>query len=224
MKARWMNVLDLKPTQFAVGMLEVDEKIALVREMKKKARATWVEENPVPVVLSPDGDHYILDHHHFLCVCYHLGIKEVRVEVVEDLTGKRMSYAAFWKWMFKKRNVYPFCQFGEGPREALYLPRDIRGLADDPYRSLAWFVRKAGAFENSDKNFAEFRWANFFRSKHLLSKRGPKGFAAAMVEAAKLAQSPAARKLPGYGKLNLEEKAALKKKLRRKQPIVLQDV
>jgi hypothetical protein len=48
-----------------------------------------------------------------------------------------------------RENVYPYCQFGEGPRKPLYLPRDIRGLADDPYRSLAWFVRKAGGFDPS---------------------------------------------------------------------------
>src|SRR5580704_12289009 len=108
----------------------------------------------------------------------------------------------FWKWMFKSRNGYPFCQFGEGPRKALYLPRDIRGLADDPYRSIAWFVRKSGAFENSDRNFAEFQWANFFRSRRLLDRYGPQGMPRALIKAAKLAQSPAAKHLPGFGKLN----------------------
>ncbi|RYZ82446.1 MAG: hypothetical protein EOP06_21655, partial [Proteobacteria bacterium] len=31
-----VSILDLKPTQFAVGMLEVDEKIAMVSEYSKK--------------------------------------------------------------------------------------------------------------------------------------------------------------------------------------------
>ena len=216
-----MKVLDLKPTQFAIGMLEVDEKIAIVKKMKRREREAWVKENPIPVVISPEGDAYILDHHHFLFVCYHFGIKKVPVIVKKDLSAARMTYSAFWKWMFKKRNAYPFCQFGEGPREALYLPHDIRGLADDPYRSLAWFVRKAGAFQNSDKNFAEFKWANFFRSKRLLAKRGIRGFPEAMVKAAALAQSEEAQHLPGYGKLNLGEKAALKKKIKKKQPRAL---
>ena len=140
------RVLDLRPTQFAVGMLEVDEKIAEFQKLSKKEFARTLEETVIPVVISPDRELYIVDRHHFLAVCYHLGVKKVRVDVVKDLTGKKMSYAQFWRWMRTSRNMYPYCQFAEGPRAALYLPKDIRGLADDPYRSLAWFVRKAGGF------------------------------------------------------------------------------
>jgi hypothetical protein len=127
-----VNILQLKPTQFAVGMLEVDEKIALVKKYSKKERRAYVKENPVPVVISPHGNLYIVDHHHFLCVCYHIGIEKVRITVTKDFSKSKMTYAAFWKWMYKSRSAYPFCQFGEGPREALYLPQDIRGLADAP--------------------------------------------------------------------------------------------
>ncbi|MBA2405900.1 MAG: hypothetical protein H0V66_14075, partial [Bdellovibrionales bacterium] len=73
-----------------------------------------------------------------MVVCYNVGIDKVKVDVIEDFFEKKeMDYANFWKWMAKSRNSYPFCQFGEGPREPLYLPHDIRGLADDPYRSIA---------------------------------------------------------------------------------------
>jgi hypothetical protein len=210
------KVLDLKPTQFAVGMLEVDEKIEIVRGYGKKQRRDYVDENPIPVVISPHGELYIVDHHHFLAVCYYTGIRKVRVTVVKDLSKSKLSYAGFWKWMSKTRNAYPFCQFGEGPRKALYLPRDIRGLADDPYRSLAWFVRKAGAFEASERNYAEFKWANFFRSRRLLDQHGLRSLPEALVKSVALAQSPAARRLPGYGKLNLQEQTKVVKKLRKK--------
>ena len=209
------KVLDLRPTQFAVGMLEVDEKIKLVRGYDKKQTRDYIDENPVPVVTGPSGDLYIVDHHHFLAVCYHVGIKKVRVTIVKDLSKRRMSYSAFWKWMFKSRNAYPYCQFGEGPRKALYLPKDIRGLADDPYRSLAWFVRKAGAFENSQRNFAEFKWANFFRSKRLLDRSGLAGMPGALVKAVAIAQTPAAKHLPGFGKLNVEQRRKAAKKAKK---------
>ncbi len=214
------KILDLRPTQFAVGMLEVDEKIQIVRDFSKKQLVHFVDETTVPVVISSDGHLYVVDGHHFLCVCYYVGVKKVRVQVVEDLSKKKMSYAQFWTWMFKNRNAYPFCQFGEGPRKALYLPRDIRGVADDPYRSLAWFVRKAGAFENSEKNFAEFKWANFFRKKKLLDGKGIAGMSEAMTKAVELAQSPQARRLPGYGKLKLEEKKIAKKKAKRSGDVI----
>jgi hypothetical protein len=194
------NVLELRPTQFAIGMLEVVEKIKEIKKLNGSRRKKWIKENPVPVVISPRGDPYIVDHHHFLAVAHQLGIRRVRVEVLEDLSGKRMSYQRFWNWMKKNHYLYPYCQFGEGPRDMIYLPYDIRGLADDPYRSLAWFVRKGGAYEKTDRNFAEFVWANFFRKKRLLEKRGLDGFAQAERAAMKLAQSKEAKKLPGWNK------------------------
>lgn len=197
------KVLNLRPTQFAIGMLEVDEKIKEVSQYTKKKLKKYVRSNVVPVVRGLDHELYIVDKHHFLNVCYQLGIKKVRVEIIKDFNeDKDLTYEEFWTWMFSTRNSYPYCQFGEGPREPLYLPHDIRGLADDPYRSIAWFVRKAGAFENSEKNFAEFQWANFFRSKKLLHKHGKQGLPEALVEAVKLSQSKEARKLPGYEVLN----------------------
>jgi hypothetical protein len=211
------KILSLRPTQFAVGMLEIDEKIKEVEKFSKKELKDYINDNAVPVVRSPDDELYVVDKHHFLCVCHHLGVEKVKVEIIKDFQLEvKMDYEKFWKWMFKSRNSYPYCQFGEGPREPIYLPHDIRGLADDPYRSIAWFVRKAGAFENSDKNFAEFTWANFFRSKKLLSKFGRKGFPQALIVAVKLAQSEEARGLPGFDKLNksetLEVQSVAKKK------------
>jgi hypothetical protein len=189
-------------------MLEVDEKIQAVGKLSKKKRKRFVRETVVPVIRGHDRQFYVVDHHHFLVVCYHLGISKVRVRVVRDLSGKRATYSKFWKWMRSNRKSYPYCQFGEGPRKELYLPKDIRGLADDPYRSLAWFVRKAGAFKNSEKNFAEFTWANFFRSKKLLDRDGLGGIDRAMLAAVALAQSKEAAKLPGFGKLNLDARSS----------------
>ena len=187
------KVLTLKPTQFAVGMLEVDEKILIVKKYGKKQRREFVDEHPVPVVVSPWGplrrgppslsggllplrDQEGADHGH-------QGLKS------------KMSYAQFWKWMSKSRNSYPYCQFGEGPRLALYLPRDIPPPADDPYRSLAWFVRKAGGFEGSERNYAESKWAGFFRARRLLDRSGPRGLAQALPKAVLLAK-PAAKRFP----------------------------
>ena len=197
-------------------MLEVDEKIKLVHSFNKKERKAFVDETKVPVVIAPNGSLYVVDRHHFLCVCYHVGIRKVKIEIIKDHSASGMTYSQFWKWMSKNRSAYPYCQFGEGPRKEYYLPKDIRGLADDPYRSLAWFVRKAGAFENSEKNFAEFTWANFFRKKKLLDAEGMAGFENALMQAVVLAQSVAAKKLPGYGKLNLSEQAEVKEEARRR--------
>ena len=195
---KYQDILSLKPSQFAVGMKEVEAKIEEYRALSPRKFKKLIRDTPVPVVLSPQNEMYVTDHHHFLFVCWHLQVKKVRVKVLKDLSRSKMSYRGFWKWMRKFRYFYPFCQFGEGPRHALYLPDDIRGLADDPYRSLAWFVRKEGAFENSKKTFAEFQWANFFRAKKLLDRYGKRGFELGVQKGIKLARSPKAKNLPGY--------------------------
>lgn len=191
-------ILSLRPTQFSVGVLEVEHKVVKVRRLNRKKLAKLVRDNPIPVIVAPWGDLFVIDRHHFLSVCWHLDILKVRVEVVKDYSRSKMSYRKFWQRMSDDNCVHLYDQFGDGPREPLYLPDDVRGLADDPYRSLAWMVRKEGAYKNSDEKFAEFQWANFFRSKRLLTKFGRAGFVPAVKKAWALARTKGARKLPGY--------------------------
>ena len=62
------NLLRLRPTQFAVGMLEIDEKIKEISTYSKKELKAYIEENIVPVVRGPDNELYVVDEHHFLSV------------------------------------------------------------------------------------------------------------------------------------------------------------
>ncbi len=77
-------------------------------------------------------------------------------QVVKDYSRSKLTYHRFWQRMAREKRADLFDQFGGGPRDQLYLPTDIRGMADDPYRSLAWMARKAGGYENSPETFAEF--------------------------------------------------------------------
>ncbi len=195
---KYQPTLSLKPTQFSVGMMEVEYKTLEMQKLSKKKRAKLVRENPIPVVISPWKELCITDHHHFLFSCWHANIHEVRVKVVKDYSHSRLSYHRFWQKMARENLAYLYDQFGNGPQKSLYLPLDIRGLADDPYRSLAWMVRKEGAFENTTQSFAEFQWADFFRQRNLLDSQGRKGFHQAVQKGIRLAQSKQARRLPGF--------------------------
>jgi hypothetical protein len=205
-------VLSLKPTQFAVGILEVEFKAHELAEMPSKKRKALVESKPIPVVISPFKELCIIDHHHFLFACFHAGVKEVKIEVVADYSDSKLSYSRFWKKMRKKKYAYLYDQFGEGPRNPLYLPDDIRGMADDPYRSLAWIIRKEGAFSNSDETFSEFQWADFFREHHLLESNGRRGMHKAVKKGIQLVKKKQPSHLPGALK-----KSEIKTKLDRKK-------
>jgi hypothetical protein len=200
-------ILCLKPTQFAVGLLEVEHKVLEAQELKKKALAKLIDETPIPVVVAPWGDLYVTDHHHFIFMCWHLKVRKLRVKVVKNYSRTRLSYRQFWLRMVQDHRAHLYDQFGTGPREPLYLPPDIRGVADDPYRSLAWMVRKEGGYANSTEQFAEFKWAEFFRKRRLLAKHGRRGFESAVIRANALALSLEARGLPGYSGRRDKKKA-----------------
>ena len=66
--------------------------------------------------------------------------------------------------METKSWVLPQDQFGvRHPYH--HLPIDIRGMADDPYRSLVWSLKERAYWSKVKVPFAEFKVANFFRDK-----------------------------------------------------------
>lgn len=221
---KYQATLSLKPTQFSVGIAEVEYKVHAMKSLKKRKLLALVEKTVIPVVLSPWSELCVTDHHHFLFACWHANILKVHVEVVEDLSKSKLSYHAFWKRMATKNYAYLYDQFGDGPRSPLYLPDDVRGMADDPYRSLAWIVRKEGGYEKSDTTFAEFRWADFFRSKRLLHLHGKDGLHDAVLRAFTLARSKAARSLPGYIDPKKIEAVAVKHLKAKKTKFIAEDL
>ncbi|HXT02081.1 MAG TPA: ParB/Srx family N-terminal domain-containing protein [Elusimicrobiota bacterium] len=188
-------LLLLKPTQFALGLREVARKVAHLKELDHDKRREFIHERPVPVVLSAKKRWHIVDHHHHARACWELGIDELHVEVKADLS--HLPEPEFWSAMRESRWVHLHDQFGLGPHAPALLPEDIRGLADDPYRSLAWALRHAGAYEKTDAAFSEFKWADFLR-KEIEIEHGDEGFAHALSAARSLARSPKCAHLPGF--------------------------
>lgn len=56
---------------------------------------------------------------------------------------------------------------GGGPLNVSRLKKRLQDLQNDPCRSLAWYVRKRFGYFKDSANpiFAEFKWANFFRTR-----------------------------------------------------------
>jgi hypothetical protein len=188
-------VLDLKPTQFALGMREVARKTKELQSMSRDERHEYLHSRPVAVVISPLKFYRIVDHHHHVRACWEAGIEELPLDVKADFS--HLGPQEFWATMEKARWVHLLDQFGLGPHQPNLLPDDVRGMADDPYRSLAWALRHAGAYEKNDHPFSEFLWADYLRGQVPLVP-GNEGFAAALKDALAAAKDPKARNLPGY--------------------------
>src|ERR1700759_4124603 len=156
-------ILSLRPTQMTVGMREVKEKRKRWREHKsEKKRAELLGKHMIPVVLGPDKRYYVGDHHHLARALPDEGVKDILVTVIGDLT--MVERDAFWGVMDNKRWVYPYDAKGER-RHFKDLPKAVKDLKDDPFRSLAGELRRSGGFAKDTTPFSEFLWADFLRRR-----------------------------------------------------------
>ncbi len=183
---------DLRPTQMTVGMREVKDKRKRWRGKKKQAES--LGKHMIPVVQGPDKRYYVVDHHHLARALHDEGIEDILVTVIGDLS--MVDKDAFWGVMDNKRWVYPYdakgerCHFRD-------LPKSIKDLKDDPFRSLAGELRRAGGFAKDTTPFSEFLWADFLRRK-IPTKVVEDNFAKALEKALSLARSHDAIYLPGW--------------------------
>lgn len=188
-------ILSLRPTQMTVGMREVKEKRQRWREHKsKKKQAELLGRHMIPVVLGPDQHHYVVDHHHLARALHDEGVKDILVSVIADLT--MVDRDAFWLVLDSRRWVYPYD--AKGSRHHFRdLPKSVADLKNDPFRSLAGELRRAGGFAKDTTPFSEFLWADFLRRK--MSRKVVEGdFAKATEKALSLARSNDAIYLPGW--------------------------
>ncbi|MBR2119797.1 MAG: ParB-like protein [Pseudomonadota bacterium] len=187
-------ILSLRPTQMTVGMKEVGEKRKRWRTHKSKKRAKLLGEHMIPVVVGPDKRNYVIDHHHLARALHEEGERDVLVSVVADLT--MVDQKAFWIVLDNHRWVYPYDAKGVR-RDYADLPKDVTGLKDDPFRSLAGELRRAGGFAKDTTPFSEFLWADFLR-RRMSRKTVDKDFAKAIEQALSLGKSKDAIYLPGW--------------------------
>jgi len=185
---------DLRPTQITVGMREVEEKRERWREYKGKKKSEYLGKHMIPVILGPKERPYVIDHHHLSRALLDEGEKHVLVTVVADL--KALEPDAFWVVLDHRGWVHPYDE--DGQRRAFRaIPKSVGDLLDDPFRSLAGELRRAGGFAKETTPFSEFLWADFLR-RRIERKAVVKDFAKAMEKALALAKSQEAHYLPGW--------------------------
>jgi hypothetical protein len=161
-------IAELRPTQITVGFREVQEKRKRWREHDPDKKAAFLGSHMIPVLLGPKKRHYVIDHHHLARALQEEGEENVLINVVADL--HTLDKDAFWT---------------------------VIDLVDDPFRSLAGELRRAGGFAKDTTPFSEFLWADFLR-RRMKRKAVENDFSAALEEALGLAKSQDAGYLPGW--------------------------
>lgn len=184
----------LHPTQMTVGKIEVALKRKQWAALSKKARIGALADHWFPAVLGPQDQYYIVDHHHFGLALLEEDVKMASLMIVKDASW--LDQSTFWNMMDHHQWVHPYDHKGVR-RDFDAVPSQLDQLKDDPYRSLAGAVRRAGGFAKDVAPFSEFLWADFFRN--LIPARLIKqDFTQALIHAQKMADSQAARYLPGW--------------------------
>jgi hypothetical protein len=185
---------ELRPTQITVGLREVAEKRRRWAEMSDDKRDAFLARHLIPVLIGPKGRHYVVDHHHLLRALHDEGCKAVQVTALKDLSG--LEKDAFWIFADNSGWCHPYD--ADGCRVSFHdIPKSVEGLVDDPFRSLAGALRRAGGYAKVTSPFSEFLWADFLR-RRLKRKAVEADFSAAVIEALTLAKSADAKFLPGW--------------------------
>jgi hypothetical protein len=148
----------------------------------------------IPVILGPKRRHYVIDHHHLALALHEEGVSELAVTVVANLNG--LASDEFWTMMDNRQWMHPFDAKGRR-RHYADIPKSVTAMVDDPYRSLAGELRRAGGFAKDTTPFSEFVWAAFLR-RRVKQKMVEQDFDHAMEMALKLAKSSDADYLPGW--------------------------
>ncbi len=184
----------LRPTQITVGYREVAEKRRNFHNKQIEDGNVYLGKHMIPVLLGPKARPYVIDHHHLALALIQDGVTEVLITVVADL--RRLSRDEFWVLADNKGWCHPYD--AEGRRRAFAdIPTSIDKLKDDPFRSLAGELRRAGGFAKDTTPFSEFIWADFLRrriKRTVVEDR----FQRALERALALARSEEANHLPGW--------------------------
>jgi len=184
----------LRPTQMTLGLEEVARKRKDWHALDARARKALLGTHRFPAVRGPGERLYILDHHHLGRALIEEKVERATAALVADLA--HLGRQEFWIVMALKGWTHPFDARGR-VRPFEDMPKRLRDMADDPYRSLAFEVRRAGDYPKETTPFAEFLWADFFRRRipKKLLRRDPK---AAVKRGVALARGRDASHLPDW--------------------------
>ena len=172
------------------------------REYPKDKKAEFLGRHMIPVIFGPKERSYVVDHHHLARALHEEGIKQVLVGMVADL--RALDLNGFWVFLDHRGWVYPYN--ADGVRQSFNsIPKSVEDLVDDPFRSLAGELRRAGGLGKDTTVFSEFLWADTLR-RRMARKTLEKDFDAALRDALDFRQEPGSSScLVGVGRPKTSE-------------------
>jgi len=162
-----LHVDDLIPSQFGIGQSEVDCKVSLLNSLSKSKMEKYLEDpsHYSQIIIAPDG-YRLIDGHHLaraLSDCDHSSSSKITYcYVVNNWSSNDNS--KFFQTLVDQNLIWLFDEKGYAPIAPEHFPKNLKGMMNDPYRSLSWMTRRAGGWAKVGIPFEDFIWANFFRN------------------------------------------------------------
>lgn len=193
----WVPIQDLRPTQFCVGMEEVQDKRVDLESRDSSELLKYLNKKKVSLVVGPGNTYWLVDGHHLATAMSLSNNVEKRLVANVLKQWSDLSASEFETAMIENDFFWPYDENDQGPHSFSALPEHLNGLKDDPYRTLAWKLKKEGGFEEvTSVPFQEFQWGRYLR-KHVpldIVKTNPDKALRLALDAAQL---PEAESLPG---------------------------
>ncbi len=191
-----VDLATVHPTQFAVGLKEVEQKQAKYHQLPTaEAKAEALRADPGIAVIGPRGEPYLIDHHHLFRALLQEHVARGFVKIADNFAD--LGVGEFWRLLDSKGLVFPYDENGKGPLPPEKFPTTLAELKDDPYRTLAGLVTARGGFTKETVPFLEFRWAQYFRPLVAIGE-GDAGMETAVQAALAISHAPEASQLPGF--------------------------
>lgn len=160
-----VHAAELAPTQACIGGFEITLKADRFKLMSPSSvddylRRKQKKGKPVQVVKRRDR-FYVVDGHHTLsAILIGCSRTELNVALRADYSDIDAD-SSFWARMSDEGLMYPRSLGQPVAPEAF--PDSLLELRDDPFRSIAWLIRKMGAYRDLKQPYQEFLIADFLR-------------------------------------------------------------
>ena len=166
------NLTSLRPLQGAAGLGEVAKKTKDIKDnftVEKEALAS----DPIKLVRGLGNELFVVDHHHSALAWIDAGHPmDGTCQILNEQPLSTTNPQDFWGQL-KARHWVRLTNANGDPIQPEALPNRLKNLPDDPYRTLAWLIRKGGkdawCRTIPPTPFAEFTWADFLRRRPALS-------------------------------------------------------
>ena len=191
-----IHTAELAPTQACIGGFEVVLKADRFKLMSPSTVDSYLRRKqkkgkPVQVV---KGLHryFVVDGHHTLsAILIACERTELELSVRADFSDCE-SADEFWERMSEDGLLYDK-NLGK-PVSPEDFPDSLLELQDDPFRSIAWIIRKMGAYDDLKQPYQEFLIADFLRENMPFAPVDYYEYETACVRAFELLRSTKAKK------------------------------